>query len=342
MYIDYLTLAYLINFILLLIATYTDIKTREIPHWIVILMLLINLPVGYFYFGIDCLISFITTLILCLILGIGMGGGDIKLFAALSPIFLNTGTIYYIPKGILFLIGLSAAIAAFYPMTNILKRYWKDILPSSIGLATLFGILVHVIIFLQIPNGTLLLWAYIIISIFISRKFPQYKLIIKNMSYIAPFYLIGSYILSGYNINTILSFIIYIGELTLISVVIYALTGVEISFKKKISDLKEGDILRDIIYIKGDDVKVEGSNILKRFKLMVNLELNKVGDYDKIIMTDGEGLYKEDIQLLKELKEKNKIPEELNIIQTYPYVPFVLVSYIVLMGIMIYFGKISL
>ena len=65
---DYLAIAYILNFILLCIATYTDIKKREIPHTIIILMILINLPVGYYLFGIESIWAFFATLVLCLYL----------------------------------------------------------------------------------------------------------------------------------------------------------------------------------------------------------------------------------------------------------------------------------
>lgn len=338
---DYLTIAYIFNFILLCIATYTDIKKREIPHIIVILMILINLPIGYYLYGIESIWAFFATLILCLILGIGMGGGDIKLFTALAPLFVYGGSVFHIPKPVLLLIGMSAILAAFYPMTKILKTYWKDIVPSSTGLAVVFGFLIYLLNHYNVPYATLFLWGYIIISIFISRKIPQYKDIIKKIGYLAPIYLIGMYLIdSGYfiNNNILLSFIIYVGELTLISIVIYALTGAEISSKKSISELKEGDILRDIIYIKDKDVKIESANILKRFKMMVNAELGKNDGYDKIIMTDGEGLYNEDIELLKKLYNEGKIPKELNLITTYPFVPFVLVGYVVVLVLHYYFN----
>ena len=338
---DYLAIAYILNFILLCIATYTDIKKREIPHTIIILMILINLPVGYYLFGIESIWAFFATLVLCLILGIGMGGGDIKLFTALAPLFAYSENIFYIPKPILLLIGISAVFAALYPMTNILRTYWKDIIPSSTGLAVVFGFLIYLLNHYSIPYASLFLWGYIILSIFISRKIPQYKDIIKKAGYLAPIYLIGIYLIdSSYfiNHNILLSFIIYVGELTLISIVIYALTGAEISSKKSVSELKEGDILRDIIYIKDKDVKVESANILKRFKMMVNAELGKNDGYDKIIMTDGEGLYKEDVELLQKLHKEGKILGELNLITTYPFVPFVLVGYVVVLVLHYYFN----
>ncbi|AEH06332.1 A24 family peptidase C-terminal domain-containing protein [Methanothermococcus okinawensis] len=338
---NYLTIAYIINFVLLAIASYTDIKKREIPHIIVILMLLINLPIGYYLFGIESIWAFFATLILCLILGIGMGGGDIKVFTVLAPLFVGGGSIFHIPKSILLLIGISAGLAALYPMTNILKRYWKDIIPSSTGLAVVFGFLIYLLNHYHVPYATLFLWAYIIISIVISRKIPKYKDIIKKSGYLAPIYLIGLYLVdSNYfiNNNILLSFFIYLGELTLISIVIYALTGAEISSKKPISELKEGDILRDMVYLKDNNVKVESANILKRFKQMVNAELGKNNEYDKIIMTDGEGLYKEDVGLLQNLHKEGKLPDELNIITTYPFVPFVLVGYVVILIIHYYFN----
>ena len=342
---NYLIVAYVVNFILLAVATYTDIKTREIPHWITILMLIINLPLGYYLFGFEAIWAFIATLILCLILGIGMGGGDIKLFTVLAPIFLFAGTFFYVPKAILFLIGISAASAAFYPMLKIFKTYWKDILSSSCYLATILGIIYYFLYYYNVPYGTLFVWAYIILSIFISRKIKGYKEFTKKLSILAPFYLIGLYIFdNNYFVhgNVLLNFIVYIVELSLISIVIYALTGIEISEKKKITDLEEGDLLRDYIVINGENIKVESASIFKRFKLMVDNELGKNEDKKnnkKIIMTDGEGLYKEDLELIKKLYNEGKIKtNEINLITTYPFVPFVLFGYVLVLILHYFFN----
>jgi len=339
---DILTVVYFINFILLLIASYTDIKTREIPHTVVILMLLINLPVGYYLFGLDAIISFFATLILCLILGIGMGGGDVKIFTTLAPIFSYGGKIFYVPIPILLLIGISAGMVALSPLINILRKYWRSILPSVLGLSVFYGFLIYLFYRYNIPYASLILWAYVIISIFISRKVPWYREMINKLSYLVPIYLIGIYLLDReYFIdnNLLISFVVYVFELTLISLVIYALTGAEISVKKFIPQLKEGDILRDIIYIKDGMAKVESAGIWKRFKIMVDMEMGKKGDYDRIILTDGDGLREEDVKLLQKLHKEGKIPvDELTLITTYPFVPFVLVGYLIVLILHYYFG----
>ncbi|CAF29788.1 A24 family peptidase C-terminal domain-containing protein [Methanococcus maripaludis] len=322
---------YLFNFLLILTATYTDIKERIIPHFVIILMLIVNLPIGYYFFGFDAITSFFATLILCLILGVGMGGGDVKMFTALSPLFAAE-TIYFVPKDISILIGLSALFAAIFPMTKILKNYWKDIIPSSAYLAMLIGIIVSITEIYSIGNTKTILWSYIILSIFISRKIPKYRIISNKLGYITPIYLIGFYLLNpAYFVseNVLISFFVYIGQLSLISLVIYALTGAEISSKKQISDLKEGDIIRDIVTIKENgEVTVENANILKRFKHMIYGEMGKLEG--KSLMTDGEGLSDENLELLNKLQNEGKIGGELNVLTTYPFVPFVLVAYCVI------------
>ncbi|MDK2790204.1 MAG: archaeal preflagellin peptidase FlaK [Methanothermococcus sp.] len=327
---------YLFNLILLGVATITDIKERIIPHFVVILMLLVNLPIGYYYFGFDAIIAFFATLLLCLILGVGMGGGDVKIFTALSPIFAYE-TQYYVPNGILLLIGLSAAFAAFFPMLNIFKRYWKEIVPSSAYLATVLSFIIYLTDFYHIKYAKLIVWAYVIISIFVSRKIKNYKDITRKIGYVAPIYLLGLYVFdNGYFIqnNVLTSFLIYVGELIILSIVIYAITGAEVSSKKSVEELKEGDILRDIITIKDDgNVVVENANLIKRFKQMVYDELRKSDKTERIILTDGEGLSNEDIDLIKNLYKNGKVPKELNILKTYPFVPFVLLSYMVIIAL---------
>ncbi|WP_459201780.1 A24 family peptidase C-terminal domain-containing protein [Methanococcus sp. CF] len=325
---------YLFNFLLILTATVTDIRERIIPHFVIILMLIVNLPIGYYLFGFDAITSFFTTLILCLILGVGMGGGDVKLFTALSPIFASE-TIYFVPKNILILIGLSALFAAIFPMTKILKNYWKDIIPSSAYLAMVVGIIVSLTKIYSIGNATIILWIYVILSIIISRKIPKYRVISKKIGYFSPIYLIGFYLINpSYFVseNVLVSFFGYIGQLSLISLIIYALTGAEISSKKQVSELKEGDIIRDIITIKENgDVTVENANILKRFKHMVYVEMGKIEG--KSLMTDGEGLSNENLEVLNKLQSEGKIGGELNVLTTYPFVPFVLAAYFVIIAL---------
>jgi len=141
---------------------------------------------------------------------------------------------------------------------------------------------------------------------------------------------------NGYFIqnNVLTSFLIYVGELIILSIVIYAITGAEVSSKKSVEELKEGDILRDIITIKDDgNVVVENANLIKRFKQMVYDELRKSDKTERIILTDGECLSNEDIDLIKNLYKNGKVPKELNILKTYPFVPFVLLSYMVIIAL---------
>jgi len=329
-------ITYIINFILLILASITDIKERIIPHKYTIAMIIINLAVGYYYFGFNAIIAFFSTFILCLILSIGMGGGDVKLFTALAPIFAYPDSfVFYIPKYILYLIAISMFLAAFFPMFRILIRYWKDILPSACYLTMILGIIYYFIHTYKIPYASIIIWAYIILSIFISRKVPKYKEYTKKLGYLFPVYLLFLYLIDkAYFIkyNVLLTSIIYLCEIVLISIVIYALTGVETSDKKHVEELKEGDILRDVIIIGKEGVEVKNLNIMKRIKLLLEHEIKE--NEKEIIITDGEGLSNEDIQKIRELYMKGKIPDKLNVIKTYPFVPFVVVGYLIVLMLM--------
>ncbi len=329
-------ITYIINFILLILASITDIKERIIPHKYTIAMIIINLAVGYYYFGFNAIIAFFSTFILCLILSIGMGGGDVKLFTALAPIFAYPDSfVFYIPKYILYLIAISMFLATFFPMFRILMRYWRDILPSACYLTMILGILYYFIHTYKIPYASIIIWAYIILSIFISRKVPKYKEYTKKLGYLFPVYLLFLYLIDkAYFIkyNVLLTSIIYLCEIVLISIVIYAITGVETSDKKHVEELKEGDILRDVIIIGKEGVEVKNLNIMKRIKLLLEHEIKE--NEKEIIITDGEGLSNEDIQKIRELYMKGKIPDKLNVIKTYPFVPFVVVGYLIVLMLM--------
>ena len=261
-----------------------------------------------------------------------MGGGDVKLFTALAPIFAYPDTfVFYVPKYVLYLIAISMVVAAISPMFKILIRYWRDIIPSACYLSMVIGILLYLIKSYHVPYASAVIWAYIIISIFLSRKVPKYNEISRKLAYLFPLYLVLMYIIdSDYFINyALLRTFIYLGEISLISVFIYALTGVEVSDKKHVDELKEGDILRDIIVVEGDKVEVKNLNIIKRIKFLLEHELDKDKNKREVILTDGEGLSEEDLQKIKKLYEEGRLPDELNILKTYPFVPFVVVGYLI-------------
>ena len=68
-------------------------------------------------------------------------------------------------------------------------------------------------------------------------------------------------------------------------------------------------------------------NIIKRIKFLLEHELKR--DNKEIILTDGEGLSEEDLQKIRKLYEEGKIPERLNILKAYPFVPFVVLGYLI-------------
>ncbi|WP_457611755.1 A24 family peptidase C-terminal domain-containing protein, partial [Methanocaldococcus sp.] len=295
-----LDLAYLINFILLILCSITDIREKIIPYKYIILMFLINIPIGFYYFGLDAIIGMISTFILCLILSIGMGGGDVKLYTALAPIF-SYSFIFYIPKPILYIIAISMVLVAIFPLFKIFRKYYKEILLSSFYLATVMGILYYIIYKLNIPYGAILIYLYIIISIFYLKKSERYKKLSKKLAYLFPVYLLAMYLLDrNYFITHNLLFysFFYVFEITLISVVIYALSGAEISTKKKVDELKEGDILRDVVIFRDGDVEVKNLSLIGRIKFILK---NREKNY---ILCDGEGLSKEDIEKLMKYKDK--------------------------------------
>ncbi|MBP2143180.1 preflagellin peptidase FlaK [Methanococcus voltae] len=327
---DFLIIAYILNGLLIGLATYTDIKEKIIPHYITIFMFLINISVGFYYFGFDSITALISTLILGLILGVGMGGGDIKLFATLAPIFAYSSFLY-IPIPIFAIILLSFIFASIWPMKSIFIKYWKEIVPSAGYMAMIIGFITYLVTFYGLPFKTLFVWGFAILSIISIRKFSGYRTLSKYLGYLSPLYLIIIYLVdSSYFVtqNVLMTFIVYGLELCLLSVVLYALTGEEISTKKPVSELNEGDIIRDIIIINGENVTVENSGLLKRIKIMFNAQIGKIEG--KVINLDGEGISNEEMELIRDLNSKGKL-DELNILKTYPFVPFVLLSYITIL-----------
>lgn len=78
------------------IATYTDLKTGEIPNWITYSMILIGIIINSIFYLNNLIISIIISILLyvfgLIVSKFGMGGGDIKLYIGINmilPIYNN-------------------------------------------------------------------------------------------------------------------------------------------------------------------------------------------------------------------------------------------------------------
>ncbi|WP_456416656.1 prepilin peptidase [Methanocaldococcus sp.] len=126
-------LVYVVNTLFLFIMSLEDIKKQKISINLFIIFFLINLIAGVYYFGFDAIVAFFSTFILCLILSIGMGGGDVKVISALA-MTMPIPTFYYIPIHALMILFLSMCFASIYYIYLIIfrKRSIKEIMTLKI------------------------------------------------------------------------------------------------------------------------------------------------------------------------------------------------------------------
>ncbi|XRP97808.1 prepilin peptidase (plasmid) [Methanocaldococcus sp. 16A] len=128
-----LNVIYFINLILLFLLAVKDIKTMKVDLRLYVLIFLINLIAGVYYFGFDAFVAFFSTFILCLILSVGLGGGDIKVISALA-MTMPIPTFYYIPIHALIILFLSMCFASIYYIYLIIfkKRSFKEVMTLKI------------------------------------------------------------------------------------------------------------------------------------------------------------------------------------------------------------------
>jgi len=128
-----LEVVYTLNLMLLFFMAIEDIKKQEIPMHLFLIMLFINTIIGVYYFGFDAIIAFFNTFILGLILSVGLGGGDVKVLAALALIIPHP-SIYYIPVKILIILAFAFCFTVLYYIYLILfeKKRLSEVLTLKI------------------------------------------------------------------------------------------------------------------------------------------------------------------------------------------------------------------
>ena len=154
--------------------------------------------------------------------------------------------------------------------------------------------------------------------------------------------ILSSYILLNPNIYTIKSIIIryvFISIIFIISGALIALISVVrkcgLVRKIKISELEEGMIAAEEIYIRNDKViKEEPDYIGKALKLLRGTRGGEV----QVLTTKASGVSKKEIKKLKELVEDNKTEDSIKIKRRMPFAPVILAGFI----ISLIYGDISL
>ncbi|MDD4983309.1 MAG: A24 family peptidase C-terminal domain-containing protein [Candidatus ainarchaeum sp.] len=345
-------LPYILVFIALAIGSYTDLKTRDLHNWLTFGLIILgilfwiakSIYVGQFLYW-PLLIGLITFFVCYLLWYFAVfAGGDAKLIAGVAfcipyqdfSIFFNGGiNPYFIPLFFVLGVFIVFPLGFFLALKRIIvNKHYKIILrdlvkklPGYLEVAVTLVGLYYIFSLLHIP------------TIFALLSFLLFKI---NWKIRLPIAII------------VFAISIYLNPLRLVDVLIYVLISViffsfiklfgfvrskEFADLKKVSKLKEGDILYSSIYIK-DNALVKKPTIKDMFKNIKNkdilqktFESMKSKNYDTVIQTRPAGLYNEEIVVLKKLQKDKVIPAEIYVKQSVPLTPALFLSYIVLLFI---------
>lgn len=345
-------LPYILVFIALAIGSYTDLKTRDLHNWLTFGLIILgilfwvakSIYVEQFLYW-PLLIGLITFVICYLLWYFSVfAGGDAKLIAGIAfcipyqdfSIFFNNGiNPYFLPVFFVLAVFIVFPLGFFLALKRIImNKYYKIILkdlikklPGYLEVAVTLVGLYYIFSLLQIP------------TIFALLSFLLFKI---NWKLRLPIAII------------VFAIAIYLNPLRLVDVLIYVLISIvffsfvklfgfvrskEFADLKKISALKEGDILYSSVYIK-DNALITKPTIKDMFKNIKNKDIlqktirsMKNKNYDIVIQTRPAGLYDEEIKILKKLNKNKVIPMEIYIKQSVPLTPALFLSYIVLLFI---------
>ncbi|GCC11101.1 hypothetical protein IPdc08_01149 [archaeon] len=336
-----------------IIASYTDIKYGLIPNRLTFPLMLSGLA-GYFIYSlyyknisifITTIMAFIVVFILSYLLWtLGVfSAGDAKEFMFLSalvpvyPDFLGfSPAMPFYPFPVAFLINTFLVIfpAIFIYGVFLTLRLGKL---SELNLnfkKSFFGALVIIISYLLSELTTPLAFPVSFIAIYLIKSRWLRVILITSI--------LSSYVLLNPNIDAIKTIVIryvFISIIFIISGVIMALVSVLRKYglvrEIKISELEEGMIAAEEIYIRSDKViKEEPDYIGKALKLLRGTRGGEV----QVVTTKASGVSKKEIEKLKELVEKNRTEDSIKIKRRMPFAPVILAGFI----ISLIYGDISL
>jgi hypothetical protein len=97
--------------------------------------------------------------------------------------------------------------------------------------------------------------------------------------------------------------------------------------KKKVEELKEGDILKELIYREGGVVKKAKLSGMALFYVPFLIQMKE--NVEIIIKPNSNGLTDEQIEILKELVESGELENEFTLTKSVPLVPAILVAFII-------------
>ncbi|MGI6589105.1 MAG: prepilin peptidase [Candidatus Iainarchaeum sp.] len=350
--ISFFHLSIIISLIGLIIATYTDLKERIVPNKLNYGLAIIGLSLYLIQSIIETNpLPFLYSL-LGMILGFGFGwvmwklgvfaGGDVKLFMGLGalnpftpsltgaitnttiPLFPITLFIYslfaFLPYGIF------VVIVKLYKNKKMQKEIFEEMKPKII-------LSIHTAIFASAAYAVL--YTYSINSLIIIPLILIWGTLKENKKYATIITSIIAIILS-HNL-----FIQALLAAILISVILYSLFKTLLSVKRvlitevEVKKLTEGMIPAKTLIWKGKKVvEQETLNLKLILKAIKNKNSNILKEMlapkEEIISANkARGINDEELELVKELAKKGLIPKKMLIKESMPFVPTMLLGYII-------------
>ncbi len=350
-------IAIIISLIGLIIATYTDLKERIVTN-----KLNFGLAIaGLLLYSIQSIIDFTIYPILFSIFGLIFGfsfgwilwklgvfaGGDVKLFMGLgalnpfTPALLKIGLLTNLSLPIfpitLFLYSLIAFLpyAIFIIIIKLFQKekerkiIFKELKENSIkGISFAIILAIIHVIFVSFFNWVPVIFqflAVILISILIQKLNQKTKNILEAV-----------FLITGILLNMMLFLQTFLASAIIILVmwgVIKLLLSSRILLVETIAikDLKEGMIpQKSLVKIKNKIIQTDGISINKIIKYTLEGKISEIiNEKDQIISANkARGLTIEEIKILKNLSKKKLIKNTINIKESMPFVPTMLISYI--------------
>jgi len=351
------------TFLLLLIASYSDLKTRTISNKLILFFLVFglisNILFAFFLKDYSSLLILLLSVIISIVLFFilwelgAIAGGDVKLFIAIGCLIptlskaLNLFNIAILDKAsnlpIFTILLFLASVLMVLPWLLLYSTYLlflqkkyisfaKEIF-SKRNLVSIFDSiivisLVNLILFaFRVSN-----FLYILLATIVFTNLLFYIKVKKQFYYL----ILGLYclvLIFTYNRLTIelltstLSTIIVICLLSIILIFVKFIKKNIFVETKKISQLKEGDLpVNNYYYIKGKLI-IRNPGFFKKI-----LELAK-GTYYKNLKIDAHkacGISNKDISFLKDMYKHKLIDNNIYLKKTIPFTPAILLAYILL------------
>jgi len=290
-----------VAFIVLLAATYTDLRERVIPDWLTLGTIAAFLPIDLYLYGWFSLVHVIATFIVSYLLyKIGVwAGGDVKLFTALDAIYPRSVMLFgYSAPFVLWLFIAAILFGLLVTLVLLLKRVFSDpVLRRDFFNAVLLAARKSFVLAVFAPFFG---WAAIFVT-FIPFPFDFFASVT-----LLPFV----------SISVALKGFVYVFAGSLIFVVLAFRTSAFVR-EKSVDELREGDIVADFVLDDGTVIPFSWQSALQLFK----------DSRVRLSPLRAAGLYEDDIRWLRSVGIRH-----MRVKYSLPFVPFVLVGYLFILA----------